>query len=145
MRADCSFKYFRQTLQNGLNYFCQRQTAKNERDASTVIAVHNSYNSFIEILLKTIGHNMSMTQDDVRQCYKRTFDTIKRPLPQPILKLGENNRLQLFHDNDEDDENEVNPVVDLGTCLLELKTNRKEHDSHHEATTRLAIQIYSNG
>jgi len=121
MKAYCSFNYFRRTLTNALNYFCQKQKHenKNENDENISVqqlvdAIDKSYTLFIERLPKKIRHQNNLQQEDIRQYYKQTFDKIQNPLPEPILKLNESNTFQLSQENNNNDDDQIedNQVVE---------------------------------
>ncbi len=70
-----------------------------------VETVHKSYNLLIEYFSNKNDYWKNVQQEDLRQHYKKTFDPVKNPIPEPILKLKENNIMQLLNDDDDDDEN----------------------------------------
>lgn len=111
MQAVRSINYFRDTLNNALNYFGRKQkrvkktqsnensNEKSDDDFIEVIAededeiptveptnaLHNSYNLFYKRLPLTLIRDINTRQNRVRDYYKKTFS---KNLPEPMIKLG---------------------------------------------------------
>lgn len=88
-----------------MNYFCQRHKNENISLKQIVDTVHKSYTLFTDRFPDNLPYWTNVQQEEVRQYYKQTFDKIHNPLPEPILKLNENNMPQLLPDNDDDYQN----------------------------------------
>jgi hypothetical protein len=119
LRATCLISYFYRTLETALNYFCQTPKHENKNEnlyytisdydekvltKQLVETVHKSYNLLIEHFSNRNDYWKNVQQEDLRQHYKKTFDPVKNPIPEPILKLKENNIMQLLNDDDENGE-----------------------------------------
>jgi len=121
LRAGCLINYLYRTLETALNYFCQTPKHENKNEnlyykiddydekvliKQLVETIHKSYNLLIEHFSNENDYWKNIQQEDLRQHYKKTFDPVKNPIPEPILKLKVNNIMQLLNDDEGDDDND---------------------------------------
>lgn len=119
LKASSLISYFHHILETALNYFCQTpyylDTTENfyyevdDYDENVLVkqlveTVHKSYTLFIERFSKRNDYWKNVEQEDLRQDYKQTFDSVKNPIPKPILKLRENAAMHLFSGTDEQED-----------------------------------------
>lgn len=114
MRGNYLVTYFEQTLATALDYFCQPpdyENLNNTTDENSLRKhlfgiIYKSYTLFIDRFSKKNDYWKNVKQDDLREEYKKTFDKEDNPIPEPILKLNENNTFELLNDDDDDADDE---------------------------------------
>ena len=68
-----------------------------------VETIHKSYNLFIDRFSNRNDYWKNVQQEDLRLHFRKTFDPVNNPVPQPILKLKENNAMLLLTDDNDDE------------------------------------------
>lgn len=151
LKASRSIDYFYHTLEKGLDYFCQTPKHGNNENLYYTIndydeialtkqlveIIHKSYTLLVDRFSNTKDYWKNAQQEGLRQHYKKTFDPVQNPIPQPILKLKEGDITQLLDDNDDadDDMDITEKIEDLSLQDTEVIPDEDYGDDGEQITT----------